>query len=148
MTPAEMAAINRANHPDGLGWTEDGIAALLADPGVVALTRSTGFALMRSVADEAELLTIDVRPEAQRRGTGTDLLREVLRVAARTGASAVFLEVAEDNAAARALYRAAGFVEVGRRPSYYRRPAGRHCDALVLRREMDAQGSGRVGQLT
>ncbi|HEY0838393.1 MAG TPA: alanine acetyltransferase, partial [Azospirillum sp.] len=40
---------------------------------------------------------------------------------------------AEDNAAARALYAAAGFATVGRRPGYYKRPDGRVA-ALVLRR--------------
>ena len=36
----------------------------------------------------------------------------------------MFLEVAEDNAAARALYDALGFEEVGVRPGYYERPGG------------------------
>jgi ribosomal-protein-alanine N-acetyltransferase len=50
------------------------------------------------------------------------------------GAVAMFLEVAEGNAAARALYGAAGFAEAGRRRRYYADGG----DALVLRRELAA----------
>jgi ribosomal-protein-alanine N-acetyltransferase len=46
----------------------------------------------------------------------------------------VLLEVAEDNVAARALYGAAGFLEVGNRPAYYRRRSGPTVAALTLRR--------------
>jgi ribosomal-protein-alanine N-acetyltransferase len=49
--------------------------------------------------------------------------------AVRRGAVEIFLEVAEPNAAARALYACAGAREVGRRPRYYADGA----DALVLR---------------
>ncbi|MDP3371055.1 MAG: ribosomal-protein-alanine acetyltransferase, partial [Brevundimonas sp.] len=52
--------------------------------------------------------------------------------AATRGATRLFLEVAEDNMAALALYAGAGFVEAGRRPGYYARPHGRPRDALVL----------------
>jgi ribosomal-protein-alanine N-acetyltransferase len=44
----------------------------------------------------------------------------------------VFLEVDENNAPARALYRRAGFADVGRRKSYYQSGAS----ALVLRRDL------------
>ena len=40
--------------------------------------------------------------------------------------------MAEDNAAAIALYRAAGFVEAGRRPGYYPRSDGPAAAALIL----------------
>jgi len=65
----------------------------------------------------------------RRRGLGTALLRGVAAGAAGRGAQRVFLEVSERNAAARALYAAAGFEPVARRRSYY--PDG--ADALVLR---------------
>jgi ribosomal-protein-alanine N-acetyltransferase len=51
-----------------------------------------------------------------------------MEAAAAAGAARMLLEVAEDNAAARALYAAAGFAPAGRRPRYY--PDGR--DALLL----------------
>ena len=48
-----------------------------------------------------------------------------------------FLEVAEDNAAARALYRAAGWNETGRRRGYYPRPGGA-LDAITLAKPLGA----------
>ena len=48
---------------------------------------------------------------------------------------AVFLEVEEDNVAARRLYARRHFREVGRRNAYYRRPEGA-ARALVLRRDL------------
>jgi ribosomal-protein-alanine N-acetyltransferase len=52
--------------------------------------------------------------------------------AAADGARTMFLEVAPENFAARALYASAGYTEVGRRPRYY--PDG--SDALVLARPL------------
>jgi ribosomal-protein-alanine N-acetyltransferase len=52
--------------------------------------------------------------------------------AAAQGATRLFLEVADDNAAALALYARAGFSEAGRRPGYYARPDGGRQDALIL----------------
>jgi ribosomal-protein-alanine N-acetyltransferase len=48
------------------------------------------------------------------------------------GAAAMFLEVSDRNAAARALYAAAGFAKAGRRKRYYADGA----DALVLRADL------------
>jgi ribosomal-protein-alanine N-acetyltransferase len=75
-----------------------------------------------------------VPPAARRRGIGRSLVAAACRRAEDSGAAAVFLEVAEDNPAARALYARCGFDPVGRRPGYYRRPSGAAVDALVLRR--------------
>ena len=60
---------------------------------------------------------------------GWTLLQALLHEAAARGATEVFLEVAESNAAARALYAKAGAQEVGRRRRYYADGA----DALILR---------------
>ena len=84
-------------------------------------------------ADEAEILTIAVAPAAHRQGIGAALLAAAMAQAALRGAAAMFLEVAEGNAAARALYAAAGFRQSGRRRRYY--PDG--ADALVLRRSLN-----------
>src|SRR5947209_197660 len=88
-----------------------------------------GMVLARVAADEAEILTLAVLPDRRRRGLARALLERTMQAAARRGAGAMFLEVAEANRAARALYEGAGFVEVGRRRGYYRGGG----DALVLR---------------
>lgn len=113
-------------------WDAAAFVALLDQPGVFAVEQDHGFILMRAVADEAEILTLAVRPEARRGGEGTRLVAEGAAAAALAGADRVFLEVAEDNVAARALYARAGFTEAGRRPRYYARPDGSHVDALLL----------------
>ena len=68
----------------------------------------------------------------QQRSLGGQLVGGLIRAARRAEAKRLFLEVADDNAAALALYRRLGFVEVGRRQRYYERPAVPAVDALVL----------------
>ncbi|MBI4184038.1 MAG: ribosomal protein S18-alanine N-acetyltransferase [Proteobacteria bacterium] len=124
-------------------WSVADFAALLALPGASALIaegggEAVGFVLVRAVGGECEILSMGVRPADRRRGLGARLLDRALAEAARAGAGVVFLEVAIDNIAALALYRRAGFREVGRRSRYYRptgtgRPAA---DALVLRLDL------------
>ena len=101
-----------------------GIAALDGDP--------CGFHLSRSAGDEAEIISIGVQRQARRRGVGGALLQNVFDRAHPSGVSAVFVEMAADNAAASSLYRGTGFVQVGRRTGYYVSDAGVQ-DALVLR---------------
>lgn len=113
-------------------WTAAALADLLGQAGVFAVEAPEGFVLMRGVADEAEVLTLAVRPEARGRGLGGQLLAQGVARARAQGAARVFLEVAEDNAAALALYRRSGFAEAGRRRGYYGRPDGSRRDALLF----------------
>ena len=80
-----------------------------------------GFVLARDLGDECEILSLGVVPESREQGVGRALLRAVIDEAERQGRPSAVLEVAADNAAARALYARAGFVAVGHRPRYYRR---------------------------
>jgi ribosomal-protein-alanine N-acetyltransferase len=93
-------------------------------------------ALARTAADEAELLTIGVGPAWRRHGLARALIAAVVDEARVRGARHLFLEVAEDNAAARALYVDEGFAPVGRRPGYYARAGAAPVDALTMRREI------------
>ena len=92
----------------------------------------TGFVLALSLAEECEILSVGVLPDRRRAGCGSALLGSVCSEATRHCKRSVVLEVAADNAAARALYAARGFVSVGCRPNYYRR-AGGLIDAFILR---------------
>lgn len=92
-----------------------------------------GYSVLARAADEAELLNLAVAEGARSRGIGTALVQQAIADAGEWGAWAVFLEVRASNAAALALYRHAGFSEVGRRRGYYRRPSE---DALILRRQL------------
>lgn len=113
-------------------WDAEAISALLGQPGVFGVRHAAGFILCRVVLDEAEILTLAVRPEARHRGLGARLVKAVAGLATQQGAERLFLEVAEDNTAARALYDRTGFIQAGRRRGYYARSGGPACDALIL----------------
>lgn len=114
-------------------WSAAEIEGLMGSPGVFLLTEGDlGFLMGRALAGEAELLTVAVAPAARRQGLGARLVARFLAEARARGADRAFLEVAAGNAAARSVYGAAGFAEVGRRRGYYRGPGGQIDDALVL----------------
>lgn len=136
MTAAEMAALHAACFAFPRPWSAAEFAALLADPLVFVQTLPGGFVMGRAVAGEAELLTVAVAPDQRGGGKGRALVQAFLREAMQRGAESAFLEVAEGNAAARAVYAATGFVPAGRRRRYYDRPDGTQEDALVLVRAL------------
>lgn len=133
-------------------WSRADLAHLLALPGGFGLLarlfegnlsgidgmRGVGFALCRVVRDEGELLSIGVGPSYRRRQIGAVLLRDCMERCQRIGANAIFLEVAADNHSAQSLYRAFGFVEVGRREGYYQRPDGSRMSAYTMRSDLSA----------
>lgn len=94
------------------------------------------FAVFSYVLDEAELLFIAVKPEAQGHGLGRGVLREALKALHLQGIHTVHLEVASSNAPALALYRAEGFAQVGFRAGYY--PGGGDA-VLMTRTEVPAE---------
>ena len=135
MTPAELAALHARCFTTPRPWAEADFAAFRTDPLVFLLTEGdAAFLLGRAVAGEAELLTLAVAPESRRLGLGRKLLARFLYQARLRAAETAFLEVAADNAPARALYLASGFTESGRRKNYYQNPQGGRIDALVMRR--------------
>jgi ribosomal-protein-alanine N-acetyltransferase len=94
-----------------------------------------GFALVRSVLDECELLLLAVDPAWRGRGVGEALLRDSLRTARRRGITSMNLEVRASNNAVY-LYEKTGFEYVHRRPGYYRGNDGQLYDALSFRIDM------------
>ncbi|AQR63281.1 ribosomal-protein-alanine acetyltransferase [Brevundimonas sp. LM2] len=134
MPDAALAEALAALHAEAFDspWSASAFAGLLGQPGVLLRAETDGFVLVQLAADEAEILTLAVRPSARRRGTGSRLVAAVSDRAFDLGARRLFLEVAEDNAPARALYAALGFEPAGRRPCYYARSDGPPVDALLL----------------
>jgi ribosomal-protein-alanine N-acetyltransferase len=120
-------------------WDGASIAQLIADPGAIALVARigdlpeiAGFVLGRVAADEAEILSLGVAAGWQRLGIGGELVAALGRAASRAEAVRLYLEVAEDNVAARALYRRLSFHETGRRNGYYARAGAPPQDAINL----------------
>lgn len=79
-----------------------------------------GYAVVSCVDDIAEVQRIGVTEGQRRSGIGSQLLDEAFKVARREGTQRMLLEVREDNRAALAMYAAHGFIEIDRRPRYYR----------------------------
>lgn len=137
MTDAELAALHARCFTLPRPWSAAEFAGFLSDPLAFLLVEGdAGFLLGRAVAGEAELLTLAVAPEARRRGLGRKLVARFLYQARLRGAVTAFLEVADTNAGARALYAASGFAESGRRKGYYRDGNGAAVDAVVMSRPL------------
>ncbi len=136
MTMAEMARMHAAAFVMPRPWSEAEIADLLASPLCFVLFAQGGFVMGRVIAGEAELLTIAVDPALQGQGVGSGLMQRFMAELRQRRAERVFLEVAETNAAARALYRKSGFAHSGRRRAYYHAPGGEPVDAIVMSRAL------------
>lgn len=138
----ECAAIHAASFAYPWGAAE--LENLLMEPDVLAdaaldntNTKLYGFVLSRAAADEAEILTLAVEPAMRRHGVATTMLGGHLQRLQCAGVKVLFLEVDEQNSAARALYARLGFETAGRRVGYYRGRNGVRTSALILRRRMD-----------
>lgn len=134
---AEVSALHSRLFDES--WSESSIKSLLEHPASTSLIAVAGdpktikgFIIAQLAADEAEIVSIGVAPDWQRAGLGTRLIEGLMRASKKGEAARIFLEVAEDNVAARALYEKLGFKETGRRKGYYKRPMGPPADALVL----------------
>jgi ribosomal-protein-alanine N-acetyltransferase len=120
-------------------WSAAEIAKLMENAAVFALIARDpaplGFVMAWAAAGDAELLTVAVVPEARRRGVGSALVTAAGVAALVRGAASMHLEVAESNAAARALYAKLGYDDAGRRHAYYAGEGG-SIDAIVMRRAL------------
>jgi ribosomal-protein-alanine N-acetyltransferase len=122
----------------GEAWTRNQVIGILAVPGVWLTIaeqagQAVGFALVRGVLDEAELLLLAVVTDARRKGVGAALLRSVVGDCALRGIVSLHLEVRDGNDAIK-LYRNSGFTKIGERRDYYRGPNGQSYSALTLQR--------------
>ena len=127
------------------GWSASEFQSLLQDKLVEALVlrRSTmritdkpvGFVLVRSVVDEAEILTIAVDPDHQKSGGGKQLMQEMIRFLYGNRIAKLFLEVDAGNKAALALYASFGFTKVGERKGYYHTADGEASTAWIMQIE-------------
>lgn len=122
------------------GWPASDFEAWLDDPhstpAYVAIDKArvmSGFAMVRRLGSESELLTIAVAPARRGQGLGRALLSAAFADLAMTPVKTMFLEVDEANLAALRLYRGFGFEEIGRRKGYYSKADGSAATALVMR---------------
>jgi ribosomal-protein-alanine N-acetyltransferase len=121
---------------DEQAWTAAFFESMMAVPGTLgfviaeaarhdrAAPRPVGVVVVRCTVDECEVLTVGVVPLARRRGHARRLITLSAAAAVEHGCTTMLLEVAVDNAGARAMYDALGFTVAGRRRGYYRRVTG------------------------
>jgi [ribosomal protein S18]-alanine N-acetyltransferase len=141
---AAVAAIERSAFSDP--WSARSFASLVHEPQVLFAVAEggaagdgapggpiVGYVVAWYAADEAEIANVAVAAEARRSGVGAQLVAMAIAGARARGCRQMYLEVRESNGAARELYARHGFVEIARRPRYYRQPVE---DAVVMRAEL------------
>lgn len=119
-------------------WSRQSLAEEIVGPGrwyVGAESEGAliGYAGLWFDGDDAQVMTVGTRPEAQGRGVGRLLLDALLDRARELRAGAMFLEVRVDNDPALALYRRAGFEQIGLRKRYYQ---PENVDAWTMRKDL------------
>lgn len=124
------------------GWPRQDIEAYLLDndtPTLVACDARrniAGFAMLRILGDDVELMTIAVDRKFQGKGVGEALMKACFEDLMMTPVRRMVLEVAADNPAAIRLYNKLGFTRIGERQGYYARPDGQPATALVMARDL------------
>ncbi len=109
----------------------------LSHPGCTAFVarvgqppQTAGFIVGQLAADEAEILTLGVSKEWQRRGIGRRLVEALGRAAEQGGGAPAVSGGRRRQCGCAALYKRLGFEECGRRKGYYvrarRAGRGRH----------------------
>ena len=127
-----VAELERQNFSEP--WPEIAVRSELTNKLALWLVALDGEAVVgyvgsQTVLQEADMMNIAVADTHRRRGIARALAEELIR---QLDAYQLSLEVRSSNAPAIALYDALGFVQVGLRKNYYRKPKE---DALSLRKE-------------
>jgi len=103
----------------------------LKKSGCEIVASDNGFIVWRTVADEAEIISIGVAPDARRSGIAGALILLMEQELKKSGIVNVFLEVSEVNYPAKKLYEKYGFKPTGKRPKYYN-----GVDAIIMTKSL------------
>ena len=120
-------------------WSMNSIVSELNNPlslWLVAMEgdKLAGYVGSQSVLGWADMMNIAVSPDFRRQGVAQQLVLELITHLKLNNVTCLTLEVRVSNDPAINLYHKLGFVQVGRRPNYYRNPKE---DALILRKEWE-----------
>lgn len=99
-------------------WSESDFMELKKS-GCEIVASEHGFIVWRAVADQAEIITIGVTPNARRSGIAESMILLMEQELKKQSVVNIFLEVSEVNYPAKKLYEKLGFLVVGKRPKYY-----------------------------
>ena len=113
----EIANLHKLCFPNK-PWSASDFADLKKS-GCEIIVSQNGFIVWRTVADECEIITIGVAPDARRNGVGSAMLAIIEKNIKNQGVKKIFLEVASTNVAGKKLYENNGYKTIGIRPKYY-----------------------------
>jgi [ribosomal protein S18]-alanine N-acetyltransferase len=134
-----MAALHKASFDSP--WDEDTFKTFLNLPTYCSFgwmdedLEIAGFLLFNVISPEIELCTICILPDFRRQGIARKLLQQSVKKF--SDCEVCFLEVAENNTGAIALYSNIGFTNAGVRKNYYKRSDGRYENAVLMRLSLD-----------
>ncbi|MDA8128460.1 MAG: ribosomal protein S18-alanine N-acetyltransferase [Betaproteobacteria bacterium] len=140
MTEADLPRIHRIelasyDYPWSLGNFADSLSAGYSMWVREAEGEIIGYYALMAAAGEAHLLNLTIAPIWRGHGLGRDLLEHCVARACDHRATSLFLDVRASNAAAIALYRSSGFVDLAVRRGYYPARQGRE-DALIMKKDL------------
>jgi len=135
VTHDDLARLHAAAFRVDRPWRAEEFSGLLDNRFTALVTHPHGFALIRTLAGESELLTLAVDPAHHREGIALSLLTQWME-RLKGHASRAYLEVASDNYAAIALYQKCGFEPHSTRKAYYMRKNAPPADALLMERAL------------
>lgn len=121
-------------------WTADNLRSCFRNGyNTLGIRTNTGeliafIIVQQALVDEWTIMDVAVHPKAQRQGLGGRLVNAVIQAADAVNAE-ILLEVRASNSAALALYKQAGFQQIGQRKDYYPNPDGSRELAIVMRRK-------------
>ena len=93
-----------------------------------------GYIGSQTCCDETDMMNVAVHSDHRRKGIAEALVTALVDELKANGSRCLMLEVRASNEPAHRLYEKLGFVQVGRRPNYYRNPKD---DAWILRKEWE-----------
>ena len=138
--PADLETLWRIDQecfPPGIAYSRAELAHYIKQRGAVTVVGEkegaiAGYLVAESHGNRGHIVTIDVRPRAQRSGLGSKLIAAAEDRLRAAGCSSVSLETAVDNAAALAFYKRHGYSVVGTIPRYYQNSL----DALRMEKQL------------
>ena len=142
LTINDLFAVNTIEQQNLFPWTENMLrnSFIAGDEiwGIKILDKMIGYAAMRLVCDEAEILNIVIDENFRSQGYGKQLMQQMLNLAKEAGVKFIFLEVRVSNYRAIAIYEQLGFTQVGIRKNYYQMKNNNHEDAYIYKLYIDA----------
>ena len=125
----KLAELHKKCFPDK-PWSASDFADLKKS-GCEIVASDNGFIVWRTVADEAEIISIGVAPDARRNGIAGAMILLMEQELKKQSIVNVFLEVSEVNTPAKKLYEKYGFIPTGKRPKYYN-----GIDAIIMSKRL------------